>query len=128
MSHFLKSLREKDPSSLIAYHLEGLMEAMERTRAQMAQVDEAVDLDPEELAERLIDLQIEIFDHLGYHMKQLRRPLQRLIDTAYKDFPDISEDEAIESLQTKLEGNRVKPREKIPAPKRTRDRTKRPHE
>jgi hypothetical protein len=127
VSPFLKALREKDPSSLIAYHLEGLLEAMERARFHMGQVDEAVNLDPEELAGRLIDLQIEIFDHMGYHMKQLRRPLQRLIDAAYKNLPDISEDEALESLhqllahkRSELEGKRVEPKAKTPAAKRKR--------
>lgn len=114
MSSFLNAVREKDSSSPIAYHLEGLLEAMERVRLRMVQVDEAVNLDPEELAGRLIDLQIEIFDHTGYHMKQLRRPLQRWIDAVYKDLPDISEDEAVEALQktlahkrSELEGKRV---------------------
>ena len=108
MSNFLKSLREKDPSGPIAYHLEGLLEAMERTRTQMAQVDEALDLDPEELAGRLVDLQIEIFDHIGYHMKQLRRPFQRLIDAAYKELPDLEEEEALEWLERRLSQSQTK--------------------
>jgi hypothetical protein len=133
MSFFLEALREKDPSSAIAYHLEGLLEAMERARWQMAHVDAAVNLDPEELAGRLVDLQIEIFDHIGYHMKQLRRPFQRLIDAAYRDLPDIGEDEALESLQqilsrrrAELEANRIKQPAKAHAPKRKRGKLKNP--
>jgi|SRR5690349_19388420 len=96
MSSFLKSLREKDPSSPVAYHLEGLLEAVDRVRTQVDQIEAAVDGNPEELAGRMVSLQTEIFDHMGYHMKQLRRPFQRLIDAAYKNIPDLGEDEEVD--------------------------------
>jgi len=73
-----------------------MLEAIDRISGHLAHLDAAVDLDPEEAAGRMVDLQVEIFDHMGYHMKQLRRPFQRLIDAAYKDLPDIHEDAKIE--------------------------------
>lgn len=82
---FLKALRLQDPSSPVAYHLEGLVEAAERIRWHLGYLDAAVGLDPEGLARRMVDLQVEIFDHMGYHMKELRRPFARLISKAFRD-------------------------------------------
>lgn len=104
MSTFLEDLRKKDASSTVAYHLEGLLEAMDSIRRRIAQVDAAVKLDPETLAAKMVELQVEIFDHMGYHMKQLRKPLQRLIDASYEDLPGIDEDEAIDWPQVPSKG------------------------
>jgi len=90
MNFFFKSLRDDDPSSPVAYHLEGLLEAIDRIRWHMAAIEAAVGLDPEELAGRMVDLQVEIFDHMGYHMKQLRRPFERHITRAYQDLERAS--------------------------------------
>lgn len=86
---FLAKLRQKNPSSAAAYHLEGILEAHDNIRALLTKLDE--DADPESNAEAISYLQVEIYSHLAYHMKELRRPLKRLIDAAYRDLPDIGE-------------------------------------
>jgi hypothetical protein len=127
---FLSKLREEDPSSAAAYHLEGLLEAQDNIRSLLAKLDKGSALDPEGTAETLTYLQVEIYSHLAYHMKELRRPLKRLIDAAYKDLPDIEEEGRLEWLeqitsrrQAELEAERVKRASTSPASKSTRRRS-----
>jgi len=98
---FLKALRKENPSSPVAYHLEGLLEATERIRWHLAYLDAAVDIDPEGLAGRMVDLQVEIFDHMGYHMKELRHPFARLISKAYRDLERREREPAKGKAKTK---------------------------
>lgn len=104
---FIKKLREEDPSSVVAYHLEGMLEAQESIRAFIVKLSEDSAPDPESTAETLAYLQVEIYDHLVYHMKELRRPFKRLVEAAFKDLPDISEDEGVELLQRLPEGDKT---------------------
>lgn len=122
MSFFLKALRREEPGSPVAYHLEGLLEATERIRQDLARLDAAVDLDAEELAGRMVDLQVEIFDHMGYHMKELRRPLSRLISKAYRDLERLEreENQRMTSPKAKSASRARKARPAESRPKRSR--------
>ena len=97
---FLKKLREEEPSSVVAYHLEGLLEAHDNVRSLLEKLG-AGSASAESWAETLAYLQLEIYTHLAYHMKELRRPLKRLVDAAHRELPDLGEDEGIEEA-TKL--------------------------
>lgn len=112
--NFLNKLREAEPSSATAYHLEGLLESYETIRALLDKLGDAT-LDAEGTAETLTYLQVEIYAHLAYHLKELRRPLKKLILAAYKHLPDIGEAEgsewaeaAIARARTALEAGRKK--------------------
>jgi hypothetical protein len=72
---FLESLRTKNRSSPVAYHLDGLLEAFDRIRSRLANLDSAAN--PTTIAENLSYLQVEL-SHLGYHIRELRRPFKRL--------------------------------------------------
>lgn len=85
---FLKRLREENPSSEIAFHLEGILDAHDKIRAHIEKLGEASQLSDETGAEAITNLQIEIYSHLAYHMKQLHRPLLRLEKKIYKNLED----------------------------------------
>jgi hypothetical protein len=81
---FLEKLREKDASSAVAFHLEGLLDAADNVRALLSKLGEVSELNPESLAETISSLEVEVYSHLGYHMKELRYPLQRFRRAIYK--------------------------------------------
>jgi hypothetical protein len=41
----------------------------------------------------LTQLQVELYSHLVYHLRELRQPLKTLIDNAYERLPDIGQEE-----------------------------------
>ncbi|MFY9824700.1 MAG: hypothetical protein WAM82_25205 [Thermoanaerobaculia bacterium] len=90
---FLVKLRKEDPSSAVAYHLEGLLESNENIKSWLIKLGEA-DPDLESTSETLAYLQVEIYTHLTYRMKGLRRPFKRLLASAYKSIPDIAREDA----------------------------------
>jgi len=93
---FLSELRDKNPSSTIAYHLEGLLEAQDNIRSLLERLGAIQALDTESRMKTLTYLQVEIYTHLAYHMKELRRPLKGLIDATYQEAPDIEQDETLQ--------------------------------
>jgi len=105
--NFLEKLRNDDPSSPVAYHLEGLLESQENIRSLLGKLSADSPLDPENAAEITTLLQVEIFTHLAFHMKELSRPLGRLIEAAYKDLPGIGEEEGLERLRRLLLQRRI---------------------
>jgi hypothetical protein len=65
------------------YHLDGLLEAAALARQQARNLKAHLDTDLEKTAEVLSKLDVEIFFHLDYHLKHLRRPFRRLHNLAY---------------------------------------------
>lgn len=89
---FLAELRLKEPGSEVAFHLEGLLEASDKLRSHVARLDSSYPADEEAAADSMVDLQVELYTHFFYHLKKLRLPLKRLIDSAYERLPDIDPD------------------------------------
>lgn len=81
---FLDALREEEPSSEVAFHLEGLLDASEKIRSWLAALSPAPDPEPERKAEILTYLQVEIYSHLLYHVKELESPFQAPVLAAYE--------------------------------------------
>ncbi|NJL28107.1 MAG: hypothetical protein HC897_09510 [Thermoanaerobaculia bacterium] len=104
---FFEKLRASDPSSAVAYHLEGFLEGCENLRALLEGLDTAYGTNPELAAEKLTHLQVEIYAHQIYHLKQLRQPLKRLIKAAYEQIPDIDPDEPADFLERHAEDDPV---------------------
>jgi hypothetical protein len=96
---FLEDLRKGDPSSPVAFHLEGLLAAQDNIRSLLATLAPVDALDRESTAEALTHLQEEIYQHLAYHVKELRRPLRRLVDKAYKDLSPIDVEAEVARLE-----------------------------
>jgi len=94
---FLEKLREEEPSSVIAYHLEGLLEAQDNIRTLLKKLDPSSTA-AESYARDLADLQLEIYTHLAYHMKELRRPLKKLVGAIYEELPELGEEEAADEV------------------------------
>lgn len=88
---FLDRLRQTERGNAVAYHLEGLLEVDHNIRTLLSNLDSG--LNQEETASVLTALGEEIFTHLQYHLRQLRRPLKGMIDEAYRGLPDLTEEE-----------------------------------
>ena len=74
----LPNLASKSELEELVYHLKGFVEAAEVIRTQIELLDEKIDLDPEEATDAMGRLRAEIYTHLTYHMKEMRRPFLRL--------------------------------------------------
>jgi len=76
------------------YHVRGLLEAHDKLVPLLNRLNETFDTDVEKAAETLSLLEVEIFDHLGYHRKEIRRPLAALARRTYKALEKAEEEAA----------------------------------
>jgi hypothetical protein len=76
------------------YHVRGLLEAHDNLVPLLNTLNETFDTDVEKAAETLSLLEIEIIDHLGYHRKEVRRPLAALVRRAHQAAEKSEEDAA----------------------------------
>jgi hypothetical protein len=74
----LPKMEAKEETKEVAFHLKGLAEAVQEITAQMQLLDAAIDKDLERATDAMGALEAEIYTHLAYHMKELRRPFSRL--------------------------------------------------
>jgi hypothetical protein len=79
--------RLEDDESLRAfrYHIRGIFEAVENVASLVTRLNDAYRHDADQYAETSSFLEVEALDHLGYHVKQLRKPLARLQRDAYAE-------------------------------------------
>lgn len=82
---FFQQLRAREPGSAVAYHLEEILEIEGKIRAHLQKLDAVFGVDRDSTAETLVYLQVEIYDHLGYHLKELRKPLGRMISGMFSE-------------------------------------------
>ena len=66
------------------YHARGLLETHDKLVSLLNTLNETFDTDVEKAAETLSLIEVEIFDHLGYHRTEIRRPLAALARRTYK--------------------------------------------
>jgi hypothetical protein len=78
-----KRLLSPEAQREIEYHLNGLIEAAALVRRQARILTSHLENDVQKVAAALSQLEVEIFFHLDFHMKHLRRPLARLTNRAY---------------------------------------------
>lgn len=86
----LPNLTSKSELDELVYHLKGFVEAAEVIRAQIGVLDATIDSNPEAATDAMGRLRAEIYTHLAYHMKEMRRPFLRL-------FHDLCSDLEVES-------------------------------
>lgn len=65
------------------YHIRGIVEATENVVELVANLNTAYERDADAFATTTSRLEVEVLDHLGYHVKSLRTPLRRLQREAY---------------------------------------------
>jgi hypothetical protein len=92
----LPNLTAKKDLEELVYHFKGIIEAADVIRGQMELLDSAVDSDLERATDALGRLTAELYTHLPYHLKQLRRPFLRFSRSLYKDLGDEAEDDPVE--------------------------------
>jgi len=74
----LATLEAKEEIEDVVFHLKGLVEATQEIAAQIELLDETIDNDLDRAAGAMGALEAEIYTHLAYHMKELRKPFRRL--------------------------------------------------
>jgi hypothetical protein len=71
------------------YHIKGIVEAAENITGLVKRMNDSYQRDATEYAETSSLLEVEALDHLGYHVKQLRRPLLQVQRDAYAELEQI---------------------------------------
>jgi hypothetical protein len=129
----------EDEHQDLAYHLNGLIEADGEIKRLARTLNSVCGKNVRKTAEALSLLEFEIYEHLAYHLKGLRKPLSRLRTSAYKaleeqEGPSTEEEDLawfqqlLSRRRADLEAKRVKQRAKVAAPNRKRGKPKQPHE
>jgi len=67
----------------LLYHIKGLIEAGDNLSQLATKLNNAYERDAVAFARTTSEIEVETFDHIGYHLKKLRRPLARLQKEAY---------------------------------------------
>jgi hypothetical protein len=70
----LPNLVAKKELEEFVFHLNGILELSEVVGAQIEILDESIDTDLEQATDALGRLRAELYTHLPYHLKELRRP------------------------------------------------------
>ncbi|MCD4748224.1 MAG: hypothetical protein K8R59_02520 [Thermoanaerobaculales bacterium] len=60
-----------------------IVAAQDRVVALLEELDKAFDTNPEAAAKTLSFLEVEIFDHIEYHIKELRVPFSQFLTSVY---------------------------------------------
>lgn len=79
-----ESLRE------LRYHLKGIAEAADNVAAIVKRMNETYKRDADAYAKASTLLEVEVFDHLNYHVKKLQAPLRHVQRTAYAHADDAT--------------------------------------
>ena len=96
------NLRAAKEIDAFHYHAAGMVEAQDRIRHFLATLDGVYGKDCRKTASVLTSLWVEIYEHLKYHMKELKIPLSDLMEKAYKEFED-SDPERFKEWSTTLD-------------------------
>lgn len=83
------------------YHISGIFEAVENVAALLQRMNRTYKRDVDGYADASTQLEVEALFHLGYHVKQLRTPLQRLQRAAYKELEAVEEKNQTKSVKRK---------------------------
>lgn len=84
----LPNLEAKEDHRELAYHLKGIVEASEVIRDQIELLDRTINSELEVAADAMGRLQAELYTHLTYHLKQLRRPFLKLSHSLSKELDE----------------------------------------
>jgi hypothetical protein len=84
---YTKRLRKADPGSGAAYHIEGLLEAQTSVQKLFRALDAAKPGSQQE-ASLVSSIEVEVFDHLAFHVAQLRKVYKRLVRQTYDALDD----------------------------------------
>jgi hypothetical protein len=84
---YIVKLREEEQREL-AYHLEGLLDAASYVRGMVSALGDNACSPLTETADALTELQVEIFDHLLYHIRGLREPMSVYAKALYSKIGD----------------------------------------
>jgi methionine synthase I (cobalamin-dependent) len=74
----LNNLDQKKELDEMVFHLKGVVEAAQEITAQMQLLDATIDDDLDRATDAMGALEAEIYTHLAYHTKELRKPFSRL--------------------------------------------------
>lgn len=77
------SLEERNELRSFLYHIKEIVKSQGRILALSQEIDGCFETDSENAAEKLSYLQVEIFDHLQYHIRELETPFAEVLERLY---------------------------------------------
>ena len=86
MSEAEEDCGARDRLSELLYHLKEIVEQEAILRAMVAKLATATA--GQQRAAVLSQIEVEVIDHLGYHLAELRKPLAEELSKAYNEFGD----------------------------------------
>ena len=86
MSEAEEDYDTRDRLSELLYHLKEIVDQEAVLRAMVAKLATATD--GKQRAEVLSQIEVEVIDHLGYHLAELRIPLAKELSKAYDKLGD----------------------------------------
>jgi hypothetical protein len=75
------------------YHISEIIDIRDRIASLVNDLDKNLKSDAVKVAAALTNLEVELFDHLAYHLRLIRVPLKRLSTTVYSRLPDLPGDQ-----------------------------------
>ena len=78
-------LESRDELRDFLYHLKEIMRTLDRIASLAAEVDQNLERDKKQAARSLTFLEAEVFDHLGYHLAEIRGPFNEFLDRMYPE-------------------------------------------
>lgn len=88
----LPNLEAKIELEELVFHLKGILEAAEVVRIQIELLDKSIDNDLERATDVLGRLRAELYTHLPYHLKELRKPFLKLSHSLYGELEELAGD------------------------------------
>ena len=79
----LPVLESRENLRTFLYHLKEIVDTQDRIAALIEEVDNALEKDPSGAARSLSFLEVEVFDHLGLHLAELRGPFSTFLELLY---------------------------------------------
>lgn len=90
----LPNLEARKDLEEVVHHLKGLVEATEEISAQMKILDATIGNDLDRATDAMGRLEAEIYTHLAYHVKELRKPFSRLFHALGRELEGQEKDHA----------------------------------
>jgi hypothetical protein len=76
----------------LVFHLRGLLESQNRISDLAAKLNLEFGRSEEKFGQTLANLEVEIFFHVKYHIRELRRPFELLVAPEYRLLADLDKE------------------------------------
>lgn len=97
----LRELREGEAFRSFSFHVKGILDAQHSVKKLLAELETMMKSDLDKSASLLSNLEVELRDHIPYHLREAGKPLYSLLRRAYEELGNYeSELEALADLES----------------------------